>query len=124
MASSGESGSDLYYAEVCKNLPTILANTPELEGHIQELQQMRDVAEDELDGITQPTELFIHPEKLIHMFISNNKKIPVKNQQYNGNLLTHSTQPSSLYSSLTDSSVVMNEPPLRPRIIPMIPPAY
>ena len=50
-ASSGESYGNSEYYELPKNLPTSSANTPELEGPIQELQKMYEVAEHDINVI-------------------------------------------------------------------------
>ena len=39
-------------------------NTPELKGHVPEIKNMHGVAEDELDEITQPTDLCTHTNEL------------------------------------------------------------
>ena len=58
MSSIGESDGDSDYVESSKNSPTIPANMPDLAGHISELVKMHEVAEGELDAITQPIVLF------------------------------------------------------------------
>ena len=58
VASYGESDSNSEYVDLPKNLPTRLANTMQLKIHILELQHMHEVAEDNIDDITQPTYLF------------------------------------------------------------------
>ena len=62
--SSGESDGNSEYVDFPKTAPTSSANTLELEGHIIELQQMHEVAEENIDDINQPTELFTHTKNL------------------------------------------------------------
>ena len=75
---------------------------------------MHGVAEVDIYEITQPTELFSHPNKLNPMDLANNKTTPAENHQDNGTSPPHGTQPSSLHSPLIDSLVALDEPPLRP----------
>ena len=56
--SIGGSYGDLDYVKSAKNSPTRPANTPDLAGHIREMEAMHEVLEGELDAIAQPTELF------------------------------------------------------------------
>ena len=58
MASIGESNGDSDYAESAENSPTSSTNTPDLELHISELEEMYEVAERKLVELAQPTVLF------------------------------------------------------------------
>ena len=60
-ASSGDSDSVPDYVESPENSPTRLANSPENEGHILELQHMQEVAEFDTEEINQPTNIFTQP---------------------------------------------------------------
>ena len=63
-ASSGEIDGNSDYVESPKNFPTRLFKMTELEGHILELQQIHEVAEDYIDENTQPTEIFAQNDDL------------------------------------------------------------
>ena len=52
------------YVESDEDSPTSPANTPDLAGHISELEEMHEVAEGELCTIAQPTVLFSHTNEL------------------------------------------------------------
>ena len=73
---SGESDGNSDYVELRKNSPMSSDNTPELKGHIQELQQMHKVAKVELGEITQPTDIFTQPNKIDPMDITNEETTP------------------------------------------------
>ena len=64
VASIGESDGDSDYVESAENSPTSPANTPDLGGHISELEEMHEVVEGELDVIAQPTVIFSRIEYL------------------------------------------------------------
>ena len=81
---------------------------PELEGHILELQQMHEVSEEDIGGITQPMDLFTQLDKLNNKLITNDRTIPAENHQDNGASSPHDTQPSLLNSPLTDTSVAID----------------
>ena len=91
-----------------------MTNTPEFKGHILELQQMHKVAENYLDDITLPTNLFAHPYEINPTELANDGTTPDDNHQYNGALTSHVIQPSLPNSPLTDDLVAMDDPPPRP----------
>ena len=51
VASNVESDGNSDYVKLDKKSPTIPANTPELAGHINELEAMQEVSEGELTAI-------------------------------------------------------------------------
>ena len=110
VASSGDSDGNSEYVESPENLPTRLANTLQLKSNILELQHMNEVAEDNLDEITQPTELLTHPDEINPTELTDDDTTPDENDQYNGSLTPHVTQPSLPNSPLTDSSVAKDNP--------------
>ena len=115
-ASSGESNGNSEYAMSPENLPTSSANMPELEGRTQELQQMHNVAEEDIDTLARPTELFTHPDKLDPTELAADGTTLAKNHRNNGALPPYGTQQSLPYSPLSDASVAMDEPPSQPRV--------
>ena len=64
MASIGESDGDSDYVESDEKSPTSPANTPDLTGHIGELEEMNEVAEGELVELAQPTVIFSRIDEL------------------------------------------------------------
>ena len=76
--NSGDSTSDLDYVELCKSSPTSSASTPELEGHVHELQHMHRVATVDLEEFTQPTELFTQPNELNPTEIADGETTPAE----------------------------------------------
>ena len=56
----GESDSDSDYVKSAKNSPMISANTPDLEGHISDLEEVYEVVEINIVELTQPTMRFSH----------------------------------------------------------------
>ena len=77
-ANSGESDVDSEYVELPKNSPTSSAKTSELEGRIQELQQMHEVTEDEINAIARPPEIFIHTNELDPIDLTGDGTTPTK----------------------------------------------
>ena len=113
-ASSGESYGNSEYYELPKNLPTSSANTPELEGPIQELQKMYEVAEHDINVIGWTTDIFTQPNEINPMEINNDGTTPAENYQDSFFSQPHVTKSSSLHSPLADASVNMYNPPPHP----------
>ena len=114
VASSGETDGDSEYFESPENLPTISANTLQLKSHILELKQIQEVAEDNIDYITQLTDLFTHPVELNPTELAKDGTTPDENHEYNRALTRHVTQPSFPNLPLKDASVDTDDPPPRP----------
>ena len=112
----GQSDSNSDYVESRENLPTISANTPELAGHIHELQQIHKVAVVKLEEFSQPMKLFTQPKEVEPKEISNDETTPAKNHQDNGDTPLHINQPYFPCSPLTDASVASELPLLQPLI--------
>ena len=64
MANIGESGGDSDYVELDENSTTSLANTLDLTVHTRELEEIHEVAEGDIDAITQPTVILYHTNEL------------------------------------------------------------
>ena len=64
VASIRESDSDWNYAKLNENSPTSPANTPDLAGHIIELEEMYEVVESKIFELTRPMVLFSRIDKL------------------------------------------------------------
>ena len=90
--SSGESYRNSEYVKSPKNLPTRSADTLQLKSHILELQHMHKVAEDNIDDITQPEDLFTQPDKLGLTELAEDGTAPDKKHQYNGASPWHVTR--------------------------------
>ena len=111
VVSIGESDGESDYVELDKNSPTSLANTPDLEGHISELEEKHEVAEGDLVELTRPTMIFFHIDNIKLPDLDDAKTdLPEKNQD-NGALVPVNTQPSLPHSPLEDSSVASAAPP-------------
>ena len=93
-----------------------LDNTPEIAGHIHELQKMQKFAAVELKEFYNPTKLFNQSEKVNPLELTNNETTPYENHQDNVATTPHRNQPSYTHSPLPDTSVTLELPPLRPRI--------
>ena len=77
---------------------------------------MHNIAEYELDAVTQPMEIFAQTDKIDPIDLADGGTTLAKNHQYNGALPPHGTQPSLPYSPLIDASVATDEPLTRPHI--------
>ena len=77
---------------------------------------MQEVAEDNIDDITQPTDLFIHPNQLDPTELDEDGTTLEENHQNNGASLPHVIQPSLPNSPLKDASVATDEPSPRPYV--------
>ena len=71
---------------------------------------MHEVAEDNIDDITQPTYLFTQPDKLDPTELAEDGTTLDENHQYNGASPRHVTQPSLSNLPLTYTSVATDEP--------------
>ena len=74
-----------------------MANTPELEGHIQELQQIHEVAKVDLEEITHSMELFNQSGKLEPMELANDETTRTKTNKTMA-LLRHMAHNHSSYN--------------------------
>ena len=52
------------------------ANNPDIKVCIQELQKMHKVAEEDIDVITRPTEIFTQPKKINPTELDDNRTPP------------------------------------------------
>ena len=75
---------------------------------------MQEVAEDNIDDITQPTDLFNHPDKLDPRELAEDGTTLDENHQTNGDSPTYVIQPSLSNSPLKDASFSTDEPLPRP----------
>ena len=75
---------------------------------------MQEVAEDNIDDITQPTDLFTHPNELDPTELAKDGTTLDENHQNNGAFPPYVIQPSLPNSPLKDASVATDEPPPRP----------
>ena len=69
----GGSDGDSYYVESAEKSPTSASNTPDLAGHISELEAMHKVSDGEIDAITEPTVILSHTYKLKMLELANVK---------------------------------------------------
>ena len=116
MSNIGESDSDSDYVESAENSPTSLANTPDLVGHISELEEMHEVAEGELDAIARPTVLFSRTNELKIPELTNAETDPPENHEDNGTTSPVNTQTSPPHSSTEHILVSSAAPTPRPRV--------
>ena len=110
MAGIGDSDGDSDYVELAENSPTSPANTPDLAGHIREMEEMHKVAEGELIKIARPTMLFSRMDELKIPELDNDETDPPENHQDNGATLPVNTHPSPLHSPLDDVSLTSAAP--------------
>ena len=75
---------------------------------------MQEVAEDNIDDITQPTDLFTHPDELDPTELAEDGTNLDENHQNNGASPPYVIQPSLPNSPLKGASVAKYEPPPRP----------
>ena len=74
----GKSNGDLD-VESDEKSPTIQANTPDLEGHISELEEMHEVAKSKIVKLILPTVIFSHIEEIKIPELNNAKTNPPEN---------------------------------------------
>ena len=113
-ASIGESDGNSDYVDSAENLPTSPSNTPDLAGHISELEEIHEVVESKLVKIEHPTVIFSHSDKLELPELNDAKTNPPENHQENGATPLVNTQTSPPHSPLEDASVAPATPPPRP----------
>ena len=94
VASCGGRDGDYGYVESTKSLPTISAITPDLVGHIIEMETMYEVLEEDINANVQPTVLFAHTNDIKISGLADAKTHPTKNHQKNGTALPLDSQPS------------------------------
>ena len=94
MASIGESDGDSNYCESAVNSPMSPANTPDLEGHISELEEMHEVAEGDLVELARPMVLFSLIDELKLPELDNAKTDLPESHQENVDTLLVNNQPS------------------------------
>ena len=116
MANIGESGGDSDYVESAKNSPTIPANTPDLEGHISEMEEMHKASEVDLVKLAQPIVLFYRIDELKIPELDDAETELPENHQDNGATPPVNTQPSPLHSPLEYVLVDSAAPPPIPHV--------
>ena len=112
----GESYRNSDYVESAKKLPTDMANTLDLAGHISELELIHEVAEGELVELARPTVIFSCIDELEILELDNTETDPPENHQDNVATPPVNTQPSLLHSPLEDASVASYAHPPHPRV--------
>ena len=110
MASIGGSDRNSDYIEFAKKSSTIPANTPDLAGHISELEEMYKIAEGELVKLAQPTVLFARTDELKISELYNDETNPPENHQYNGATPPVNAQTSPPHSPLKDTLLASTAP--------------
>ena len=116
MGSIGENNGDSGYVNSAEKSPTSPANMPDLEGHINELEEIHEVAKGELVKIALPTVLFFRIDELEIPELGDAETDPPENHQYNGVTPPVNTQPYTLHSHLEDALVAADAPPPRPHV--------
>ena len=116
VASIGESDGDSDYVESAENSPMSPSNTPDLEGHTSELDEMYEVAESELVALTAPTVLFSCIESLELPELEDSENDLLENHQDNGATPPVNTQPYPTYSPLEEALATPSAPPPHPRV--------
>ena len=86
-----------------------LSVTPDLAGHISEVEMMHEVSEGEINAIIQITTLYTQSNKLESTELSDVDTDLIKNNQYNGAMPPLGTQPYSPHSPLTNTLVSLDE---------------
>ena len=116
VASIGETDGNSDYVESAKNSRTSPANTPDLKGHISELEEMNKVGEGKLVEISRSTVIFSCIDELEILELNYDETNPPENPQDNGATPPVNTQPSPPHSTLEDASMTSAVPPPRPRV--------
>ena len=116
VASIGESDGDSDYVKSSKNSPTSLANTPDLAGHIRELEEMHEVAEVKLVELERPMVLFYRIDDIKIPELDDADTEPLENHQDNGTTPPVNTQPYPAQSPPEDTSVASAAPPPHPHV--------
>ena len=94
----------------------IPANTPDLAGHISELEEMHKFAEGELVKLSRPMVFFYRIDELKIPELDDADTKPSEKHQYNGDTPTVSTQSSPPHSPPEDASVAFSAPPPLPQV--------
>ena len=105
MASTVESDGNSDYVESTENSPTSPAKTPNLAGHIRELEEMHEVADSKIIKLTRTTVLFYRIDEIKLTELNDAETDPPENLQDNGATLRVLTQPYPLHSPLEDDLV-------------------
>ena len=105
VASIGGSDVDSDYVKSAEKSPMIPANTPDLMGHISELEEMHKFTEGNLSAIAQMTVLFSHTNELEIPYIADAKTDPPENHKDNGATPPVNTQPLPSHLPLEDTLV-------------------
>ena len=92
------------------------ANTPDLKGHISELEEMHEVAESDLVKLTLTTFISSCIGELEFPEPEDAETDPPEKHQDNGAMLPVNTQPSPPHSPLEDALVAPAAPPPQPRV--------
>ena len=85
------------YVESDETSLTSPANTQDLAVHTSKLEEMHEVAEEELDAIAQPTVFFSQTDELGITELADSDTDPPENHQNNGAMPPVNTQPSMLH---------------------------
>ena len=115
-ASLVGSDGDSDYVDSEEKSPMSLSNTPDLTGHIRELEAIHEVSEGDIDAIARPTVLFSHTNELKIPELVNAETNPLKNLQYNGATPPVNTHTYLPQSPPEDTSFASSEPPPCPCI--------
>ena len=116
VASIGESNEDLDYVESAEKSPMSPANTPDLKGHISELEEMHEVAEGYLVKLVQSTMLFSRIDEIEIPELNDANTNLLEHHQDNGATPPVKNQPYTLQSPLEYASVDSATPLPRPCI--------
>ena len=116
MESIGESDGDSDYVESAENSHTSPANTPDLKGYINVLEEMHEVAEGKLVELARKTVLLYRIDELKLPEIDDAETNLSENHQENGATPPVNTEPSLPQSPMEDASVASAAPPPRPSV--------
>ena len=92
------------------------SNTPNLEGHISELEGMHKVSEGELFKLAQPTVIFSRIDEIEIPEINNAETYPPENHQDTGATPPVNTQTSLPRSHPEETWAASAAPPPHPRV--------
>ena len=116
VVSIRDTNGDSDYVKLAENSPTSPVNTPNLAGHISELEEMHKVVEGKLDAIAVPTVLFSRIDKLEIPELNDAETKQPENHQDNGATPPVNTQTSLSHLALEDTPMDSAVPLLRPHI--------
>ena len=114
--SFGDSDGDSDYIESTQKPPTSSANTPDLAGHISELEEMHEVTEGKLVKLARPMVLSSCIDEIELPELDDDETDPPENHQDNGSTLSVNTQTSLPHSPLKYNLVASVAPPPCPLI--------